>query len=115
MVRTVCKPGDARNKEWRPCGLATPLWCEWLLSASTEQVYLTEGLIDAIALAKITGGDTMALGDVPNAKRLTQVLYATPPELRPRRLPLSWTRTTRGAGPATGSAMTWACSRFPML
>ena len=24
MVRTVCKPGDARNKEWRPRGLATP-------------------------------------------------------------------------------------------
>ena len=51
MVRTVCRPGDARNKEWRPRGLASPLWCEWLLSVAAEQVYVTEGLIDAMALA----------------------------------------------------------------
>ena len=86
MLRTVCKPGSARNKEWRPRGLATPLWCEWLLSCAAEQVYVTEGLVDAMALAKVTGGDTMALGGVSNARRLGQVLYATPEELRPRRM-----------------------------
>lgn len=84
MVRTICKPGDARNKEWRPRSLASPLWNEWLLSCSAEVVHVAEGLIDAMALAKITGGDTMALGGVSNAKRLAQVLYATPPELRPK-------------------------------
>jgi DNA primase len=86
MVRTICRPGDARNKEWRPAGIATPLWCEWLLSSSAEVVYVTEGLIDAMALAKITGGDTMALGGVANARRLGQVLYATPEERRPKKL-----------------------------
>lgn len=86
MVRTVCKPGDARNKEWRPAGIASPLWCEWLLSASADLVYVTEGLIDAMALAKITHGDTMALGGVANARRFSQVLYATPPKLRPKKV-----------------------------
>ena len=86
MVRTVCKPGDARNKEWRPAGLASPLWCEWLLSCSADLVYVTEGLIDAMALAKVTGGDVMALGGVANARRFSQVLYATPAELRPKKV-----------------------------
>ena len=79
MVRTICKPGDAKNKEWRPSGLASPLWNEWLLRSSAELVYVTEGLIDAMALAKITGGDVMALGGVANARRFSQVLYAAPP------------------------------------
>lgn len=86
MVRTICKPGDAKNKEWRPSGLASPLWNEWLLRSSAELVYVTEGLIDAMALAKITGGDVMALGGVANAKRFSQVLYATPAELRPKKV-----------------------------
>ena len=96
MVRTVCRPGDARNKEWRPRGIATPLWCEWLLSASAEQVYVTEGLIDAMALAKITGGDTMALGGVSNAKRLAQVLHATPPDLRPKKITVAMDEDDEG-------------------
>ena len=96
MVRTVCKPGDARNKEWRPRGLASPLWCEWLLSASAEQVYVTEGLIDAMALAKITGGDVMALGGVANARRFSQVLYATPPELRPKKITVAMDEDDEG-------------------
>lgn len=78
--------GDARNKEWRPRGLASPLWREWLLSASADVVYVAEGLIDAMALAKITRGGVMALGGVANAKRLGQVIYKTPPELRPKKL-----------------------------
>lgn len=96
MVRTVCKPGGARNKEWRPRGLAAPLWCEWLLSAAADQVYVTEGLIDAMALAKITGGDTMVLGGVSNAKRLAQVLYATPPELRPKKITVAMDEDDEG-------------------
>lgn len=86
MVRTVCKPGDARNKEWRPAGIASPLWREWLLSDRADVVYVTEGLIDAMALAKMTGGSTIALGGVANARRLAQVLYKTPAELRPKKM-----------------------------
>ena len=83
MVRTISR-GKVRNKEWRPAGLATPLWCEWKLSASVDVLYVTEGLIDAMALAKITGGEVMALGGISNAKRLAQVLYQVPSHLRPR-------------------------------
>lgn len=83
MLRTVSR-GQVRNKEWRPAGIATPLWMEWKLSASMDVLYVAEGLIDAMALAKITGGEVMALGGVSNAKRLSQVLYRVPRELRPR-------------------------------
>ena len=83
MLRTISR-GEVRNKEWRPAGLATPLWNEWMLSASLDTVIVAEGLIDAMALHKITGKDVMALGGVSNAKRLAQVLYRTPPELRPQ-------------------------------
>ena len=83
MVRTISR-GKVRNKEWRPAGIATPLWCEWKLSASLDVLYVAEGLIDAIALQKIVGGDVMALGGVSNAKRLAQVLYRVPVEARPR-------------------------------
>ena len=83
MVRTISR-GAVRNKEWRPAGIATPLWCEWKLSASLDVLYVAEGLIDAMALAKITGGEAMALGGVSNARRLAQVLYRVPTHLRPR-------------------------------
>lgn len=86
MLRTVCKPGDARNKEWRPAGIATPLWNEWMLTASLDVVYVAEGLVDAMALTKVLDADVMALGGVSNAKRLSQVLYATPAELRPKKV-----------------------------
>lgn len=85
MARTVGRRG-VRNKEWRPRGVASPLWNEWMLSASTPVLYVAEGLIDAMALSKITGGDAMALGGVANARRLGQVLHRTPRELRPGRV-----------------------------
>lgn len=83
MLRTISR-GQVRNKEWRPAGIATPLWMEWKLSASMDVLYVAEGLIDAMAIAKITGGVVMALGGVSNAKRLAQVLYRVPSHLRPR-------------------------------
>lgn len=83
MLRTISR-GQVRNKEWRPAGIATPLWNEWKLSASMDVLYVAEGLIDAMAIAKITGGEVMALGGVSNAKRLVQVLYRVPSHLRPR-------------------------------
>ena len=49
-----------------------------------------------MALAKITGGDTMALGGVSNAKRLAQVLYATPPELRPKKITVAMDEDDEG-------------------
>ena len=83
MLRTISR-GEVRNKEWRPAGIATPLWMEWKLSASLDVLCVAEGLIDAMAIAKITGNEVMALGGVSNAKRLAQVLYRVPAHLRPR-------------------------------
>lgn len=85
MCRTISR-GEVRNKEWRPRGVATPLWREWLLSSSAPVLYVAEGLIDAMALSKLVGGEVMALGGTSNAKRLGQVLNAVPAGLRPRRV-----------------------------
>ena len=85
MARTVSR-GEIRNKEWRPKGVPTPLYNEWMLTASLPVVYVTEGLIDAMALAKVTGKHVMALGGVANASRLASVLYHARPELRPRKV-----------------------------
>lgn len=85
MARTISR-GQVRNKEWRPRGLASPLWREWTLSASLPALYVAEGLIDAMALSKLVDGEVMALGGVANARRLSQVIYATPANLRPRKI-----------------------------
>ena len=87
MVRTV-SAGKVRNKEWRPAGMTSPLWNEWMLTASLDEVLVAEGLIDAMALRKLTERDgrekhCMALGGVGGAKRLVQVLYHAKPEKRP--------------------------------
>ena len=84
MLRTVPGDGKVRNKEWRPKGLASPLYNEWMLSAALPAVFVTEGLIDAMALNKIVEQPVMALGGVANAKRFSQVMYHTAPDLRPR-------------------------------
>lgn len=84
MLRTIPGNGEARNKEWRPKGLASPLYNEWMLSASLPAVFVTEGLIDAMALNKIVEQPVMALGGVANAKRFASVMYHTPPDRRPR-------------------------------
>ena len=74
MVRTISR-GEVRNKEWRPKGVASPLWNEWMLQAGLPAVYVAEGLIDAMALTKILGKRVMALGGTSNAKRVAQVLH----------------------------------------
>ena len=85
MCRTLCAFG-ARNKEWRPRGLASPLWREWLLSSGEDVVCVTEGLIDAMALEWLVGAPTVALGGVGCATRLTAVLAAVLAPMRPRRV-----------------------------
>ena len=85
MVRTISR-GKVRNKEWRPRGVSSPLYNEWALSSSLPAVYVTEGLIDAMAMRKITGKQTVALGGTANAKRFAQVLYYAKPEQRPRKV-----------------------------
>jgi replicative DNA helicase len=85
MCRTVSR-GKVRNKEWRPRGVATPLWREWELSSAPEVLYVAEGLIDAMALSKLADGEVMALGGTSNAKRLGQVLFTVPEALRPRKV-----------------------------
>ena len=84
MLRTVSK-SEVRNKEWRPAGITSPLWNEWMLTASLDVVMVAEGPIDAIALHKLTKGDKncMALGGVAGAKRLCQILYHADPRTRP--------------------------------
>lgn len=82
MARTICR-GKANNKEWRPKGLASPLWREWMLANATPVVYVAEGLLDAMALEKQIDKPTMALGGVSYANRLASVLYHTPADVRP--------------------------------
>jgi len=74
---------NIQRKEWRPKGVTSPLYNEWMLSADLQAVYVTEGLLDAMALTKLTGKYVMALGGTSNAKRFAQVLYYTDPALRP--------------------------------
>ena len=82
MARTISR-GAVNNKEWRPKGLTSPLWREWMLTNATPVVYVTEGLLDAMALEKQIGKPTMALGGVSYANRLASVLYHAPADARP--------------------------------
>ena len=82
MARTVSR-GRVRNKEWRPKGVASPLWNEWMLSAGLAAVYVAEGLLDAMALAKMLDKPCMALGGTGGAGRFASVLAHTPRDARP--------------------------------
>lgn len=86
MARTICKPGKANHKEWRPAGTYSPLWREWMLTTAQEVVAVTEGPIDAMALRKLTGTPCMALGGTNYAGRLASVLWYTPEDKRPGRI-----------------------------
>lgn len=85
MARTVSR-GRVVNKEWRPKGLVSPLWREWMLTAGLPAVYVTEGLLDAMALEKQLERPVMALGGVSYAGRLASVLYHAPASARPGRI-----------------------------
>lgn len=96
MLRTV--PGDEKpnNKEWRPKDVATPLWREWLLASGEPAVYVTEGLLDAMALEKMMGRPMVALGGCSNAARLAGVLAHTAPERRPGRVVVAMDEDAEG-------------------
>lgn len=86
MLRTISR-GEVRNKEWRPKGIATPLWNEWMLSAGLSSIFVAEGLLDAMSIAKlVVDANVMALGGTANAKRFSQVLYHAPKDLRPQKV-----------------------------
>ena len=96
MVRTISR-GEIRNKEWRPKRIASPLWNEWMLSAGVDVLYVTEGLIDAMALSKLLEAPhVMALGGIANAKRFSQVLYRVPKEKRPSKIIVCMDEDTEG-------------------
>lgn len=95
MARTVSR-GKVVNKEWRPKGVVSPLWREWLLTSSQPVVYVTEGLIDAMALEKQIGRPTVALGGVANASRLASVLYHAPAEKRPGKIVIAMDEDDEG-------------------
>ena len=85
VLRTLTR-GEAVNKEWRPKGIASPVWREWMLSSGAPVVYVAEGPLDGMALQKQLGRPAMALGGTGKAKRLSEVLYATPAHLRPGKI-----------------------------
>lgn len=95
MVRTISH-GQVRHKEWRPKGVTSPLYKEWMLSAGLPVVYVTEGLIDAMALEKVIGRPVMALGGTSYAGRLAQVLAHTDETLRPRRIVIAMDADSAG-------------------
>ena len=76
------------HKEVRPTGVKSPLFREYMLSEGLPVVYLVEGLLDAIALEHVSKRPVavMALGGTGLKKRVGQVLYYTPAELRPRKV-----------------------------
>ena len=86
MLRTISR-GSVRNKEWRPKGLVSPLWNEWMLNSGVDEVFVAEGLLDAMSVNKLlVGANVMALGGTSNAKRFSQVLFHAPAELRPKKV-----------------------------
>jgi len=86
MLRTVSR-GEVRCKEWRPAGITSPLWNEWMLDTGVDEVFVAEGLLDAMSVNKLlVGANVMALGGTANAKRFSQVLFHAPAELRPKKI-----------------------------
>lgn len=85
VARTISR-GTVQRKEWRPKGVASPLYNEWMLSAALHCVYVTEGPFDAMALTKLIGKHVMALAGTGGANRLAQILYHEDPALRPEKI-----------------------------
>ena len=89
MLRAI--PGDRKpqHKEIRPSGVKSPLYREYLLSGGFDTVYVTEGLLDCIALEQLLGRPCVGLGGANFTKRMASVLHATRPELRPKKIILA--------------------------
>lgn len=79
MLRAI--PGDKlpEHKEMRPTGYKSTLYREWLLSARCSVLYVTEGLLDCLALEMLIHKPCMALGGSVTA-RMGQLLYYMPAE-----------------------------------
>lgn len=85
MARSVGNE-DVNVKEWRPKGVASPLWREWLLGIDVPEVCVVEGLLDAISLEKMIEKPCVALGGTSYTGRLASVLNNTAPEKRPEKI-----------------------------
>ena len=97
MLRTIPKgESKPRNKEWRPKGLKSPLYREWMLTAGLDTVVVAEGLIDAISLDKMIDRPVMALGGVSMAPRLSSVLYHAPKKSRPGKIVIAMDEDSEG-------------------
>ena len=88
---TSCRYAVARPlfesavKEFKPAGLPSPLWREYLLNQPGE-VYVTEGIYDAAALLKLMeagGNPCVALMGTSGVSRMVRALKSTPCETRP--------------------------------
>lgn len=89
MLRAI--PGDKppEHKELRPTGYSSPLYREYMLSEGLPVLYIVEGLLDCLAFEKLTARPVMALGGAGLKRRVGQVLYYTPAELRPKKIVLA--------------------------
>ena len=97
MLRTIPRGGSKpRNKEWRPKGLKSPLYREWMLTAGLDTLVVAEGLIDAISLDKMIDRPVMALGGVSMAPRLATVLYHAPKRRRPGKIVIAMDEDSEG-------------------
>ena len=89
MIRAI--PGEIppENKELRPTGWKSPLYREWLLSVNCKCLFVTEGLLDCLALEELIHRPCLALGGTGMRRRLGQVLNVTPVHLRPKKIVLA--------------------------
>lgn len=89
MLRTIPGKVPPVSKEIRPTGYKSPLFREWLLSARCTVLYVTEGLLDALALEMLIEKPCLALGGADFTGRIGSILYYTPAEHRPKKIVLA--------------------------
>lgn len=78
---------DAHPKEFKPPRITAPIWREHLLTGSyrlDEEVYVTEGIFDAMSLATLIDASTCALCGESGVGRLLQVVRQVPREALPQ-------------------------------
>ena len=113
MLRPV--PGEVPpiRKEMRPTGLKSPLYREWLLSHKCKVLYVTEGLLDCLALELLIHKPCIGLGGTGGANRMAALLYYIKPELRPQKIVLALDANEAGRKAAEKLADDLDCIGIP--
>lgn len=89
MLRAIPANTPPMHKEIRPTGFRSPLYREWLVGACCRVLYVTEGLLDCLALEMLIGKPCLGLGGTGGARRLGSLLYYTHPDMRPQKVILA--------------------------